>query len=132
MLPGSQSHEHHFEDAFHGGSCIQITTDVTNLRLYVTDFSCDSDIVVSYAFKRTSHLVQMNLILNVHMGDDEQFYAVCGGHSSESTLDREEGANYKFYEPLSGADLQEVIIELSERQERIFATVKPVNGWEIR
>lgn len=128
LLPGPQTYQHHFDDAFRGGSCLKITSNIKDIRLFTTDFNCDKNIIISYAFKRTSHLIHLNLILN--MNHASPFYIVCGDFLDETVYANEE--NVKFFEPLCGDDLRRVVMGLSERQERIFPTSKPIYGWETR
>jgi len=49
-------------------------------------------------------------------------------NDGEST--EEEGV--KLIESLCGSELQRVVIGLSQRQEKVFPTLRPVGGWEIR
>lgn len=127
LRPGSNTYEHFFEDAFHGGSCLKFNSNVTNLRLFTTDFNGDNDVIVSYAFKRTSHLIHMNLVLNISCAYDLPFYAICG-----EFLIKNENVNVQLFESLSGSKLQRVVIGLSDRQERVLPALRPVGGWEVR
>lgn len=129
LLPGPGTYQHYFEDAFRGGSCLKIISNLKDVRLFTTDFSCDSNIIVSYAFKRTSHLIHLNLTLNVSHRP-APFYIVCGEYLDETVYANDEPV--KFFEPLGGDNLRRVVMRLSERQERIFPTSRPVHGWEIR
>lgn len=129
LVPGPDTYEHYFEDAFHGGSCLKFNKNVHNVRLFACDFGCDNDIIISYAFKRTSHLIHLNCVLNVNHAE-KPFLAVCGEYPHE--VPYTEDGEVRFFEALHGVDLQRVVIGLSERQERVFPTSRPINGWEIR
>lgn len=131
LLPGPNTYEHFFDDSFRGGSCLKFNSNVTNVRLFTTDFNCDNDIIVSYAFKRTSHLMHMNLVLNV-CHTPRPFYAVCGDFLAENDGEATDEEDVKLIESLCGSELQRVVIGLSQRQEKVFPTLRPVGGWEIK
>lgn len=130
LMPSPTTYQHYFEDAFHGGSCLKLNGNVKNVRLFVSDFDCDNDIIVSYAFKRTSHLIHLNCVLNVGH-DEDPFLAVCG-EFLDGGVYKDAKDDVRFFEPLCGDDLHGVVVGLSERRDRIFPTLRPINGWEIR
>lgn len=120
---------YHFDEAYRGGSCIRFTENLVGLRLFVTDFDCEQNIIVSYVFKRSTPQIQLQLILNIVKDDERHLRATCGDLLS---FEPTEPIARKHYYPLRGHNLHTVIIGLSDRQEKLFASSQPINGWEAR
>lgn len=121
-------YEHCFDDAFRGGSCLRFRGNVNKLRLFVSDFSCERDIVVSYVFKRSSSRIRMNLILKIVDGSSTGYMIVhCGNDAEASSV-----AGEKRVLPLIYNVQSRVVNSLGERQERILPSHRPINDWYSR
>lgn len=121
--------EYHFDEAYHGGSCIKLSGDVHKLRLLCCDFGCENQLVPSYVIKRTSPQIHVQLVLKVVDDDRKQrLLVLCDNDAAETTS--EIGA--KRVAPLRGVAMQRVLIALSRRQERLFSSRQPVNNWEAQ
>lgn len=120
---------HHFDEAYRGGSCFKFSANAGKLRLFVSEFDCDRNIIVSYVFKRSTPHIHVQFILNVLNEDRQCLQITCG---DVVHYDGEKRFKTKHYYPLRGNNLQTVIIGLSNRQEKLFPSFQPVNGWEAR
>lgn len=121
---------YHFDEAYRGGSCIRFMKNINGLRLFVTDFDCDQDIIISYVFKRSTPQIHVQFILNIVKNDKQYLRATCG--DLVNLKEEEDPVAQKHFYPLRGNNLRTVIIGLSERQEKLFASSQPINGWEAR
>lgn len=121
-------YKYDFDDAYRGGCCLRFLGNVNKLRLFVSDFRCDRDIVVSYVFKRSSPHIRTNLILKIIDASRSRHLIVyCGNDSATSSI-----AGEKRVFPMNYTALDRVIIGLGERQERILPTHRPINDWYSR
>lgn len=124
---------YYFDEAYRGGSCIRFMKNISGLRLFVTDFDCDQNIIVSYVFKRSTPQIHVQFILNILKNDQQYLRATCGDFINlEKKEEEEDSIARKHFYPLRGNNLRTVIIGLSERQEKLFASSQPINGWEAR
>lgn len=121
-------YEYHFDDAYRGGCCLRFRGNVNKLRLFVSDFHCEQDIVVSYVFKRSSPQIRINLILKIFDGNNMSHLIVHCGNDREGSS----AAGEKHILPMNHTALERVIIGLSERQERILPSHRPINDWHSR
>lgn len=125
----------HFNEAYRGGSCIEFNETVQNARLFVTDFPCQEDIVLSYVYKRTDPKINITMIVNVeNEKGDKNILVHC--NSDGSVVD--EQINHKTpcqqsLNPLGRYALRTLLRGLALRDEKTFpSTAAPVNGWETR
>lgn len=121
--------EYHYDEAYHGGSCIKLNGDVHKLRLLCCDFSCENQIVPSYVIKRTSPQIHVQLVFKIVDDDQRQHLLVLCDNDALATTSNN---GIKRMAPLNGIALQRVIIALSRRQERLFSSRQPVNNWEAQ
>lgn len=123
--------EYDYENAYRGGSCIKFNGNVNKLRLVVSDFLCDQNIVVSFVYKRTTPDIRVRLILNiVDEENDKHLHVTCGEYNENSVQTNLGHIGEKILTPLRRNDLRHIIIGLSQRQEKVFPSYKPINGWE--
>lgn len=121
-------YEYHFDDAYRGGCCLQFHGNVNKLRLFVSDFRCDDDLVIAYAFKRSSSQIRIKIILKIVHDDSVSHLIVhCGNNSGASSAVGE-----KHILPLNYTALDRVMVGLSERKERILHSHRPINDWHSR
>lgn len=104
--------EYHFDDGFRGGSCLKFLRNCNNLRLFITNFNCDQDIVVSYAYKFSSPHIQMNIILRILSEEEDHLIVDCGNARAPKL---EFGC--KSIPFLDGKNLDRVVDGLSVREE---------------
>lgn len=121
-------YEYYFGDAFRGGCCLRFRGNVNKLRLFVSDFRCADDMIVSYVFKRSSPHIRINLILKIVDHRNESHLIVHCGNDGEASS----AAGEKHILPIAHIALERVIIGLSERQERILPSYRPINDWHSR
>jgi len=99
-------------------------------RLFVTDFTCQNDIILAYAFKRYNMRNDFQLLLNLKNNLTGQYcQLVCG---SDHNIEKYTLPGLKWCGLLKGIDLRKILIHLSTKQERELPSVTPINGWEVR
>lgn len=124
--------DYYFEDAYRGGSCIKFNNTVNNLRLFVSEFPCTNDVIVSFVFKRTDPLIQMKIILNLENEFSNKNILI---YCKSDPLEHEnvEAKSFERYlNPLNKRQMRYALIGLSNRQEKTFPSIAPINGWEAR
>lgn len=125
--------EYHFDEAYRGGSCIKFNETVQNARLFVTDFTCQNDIVLSYVYKRSDPKINVTLILNVENGEGDKNILVFCNCDGSVEHERSQKRCEQFLSPIGRYPLRTLLRGLSIRDEKTFpSTAAPVNGWETR
>lgn len=123
---------HDFSAAFDGGSCLKILGQSQSLplRLFCSDFSCENDLIVAYAMKKSAALVDLEILLNVVNGDSH-CQIVCGSAQFiKADIDSWPGHCRK--QNLNDQQLGFVRNFLARTEERHIPCSGLVNGWEIR
>lgn len=112
---------HHYDDALNGGSSLSIET-VELIRLFVSELSCDDDIIFSYTFKRLSNSndVQMNLTV-LDMTRSTDFQLVCDGSR---------GTNPFAIPYLADDHVRNIAVFLASNGHNFVPS--NINGWETR
>lgn len=130
-VPSVAGLNRYFDDSFNGGSCVRIVASQKPKRLFVADFSCEKNIILSYVFKRLSNIDDIQVVVIVEdVVGRKKCRIVCG---SEDCAEREaESFAGKFLKPLQGGNLQDTLSFVSERHEKVFPVFAPINGWETR
>lgn len=127
------SYVYNFEESYDGGSCIQFVQPVHNVRLFVTDFPCQDNLVASFVFKRSSPEMSVQLVLFVESEDgDKNLLIYCDGDMQNVTnvLIR---PHERIVNPLRSNQLKYTIAGLTNRNDKIFPNRnRPINGWETR
>lgn len=119
-----------FDDGFRGGLCLKIRKNVENLRLFVSSFDCDQDIIVSYVYKPSSPDIHVELVLKVVNDLGKVLFVLCGN-------DRPAKSHWaqKRIPLLDGSNLSKVVQELSEQKDEttILPSDRSVdNDWNTR
>lgn len=125
--------QHHFDEAFRGGSCIRFDNNsIHNARLFVTDFACKDDIVLSYVYKRSDPNINVTLILNVENDTgNKNIFVYC--NSDGNVVHETKRPCEHSVEPVTRYGLRTLLRGLSLRDEKTFPSIAaPVNGWETR
>lgn len=120
----------YFDDSYMGGSCMKIIPSEKPKRLFVSNFTCDKNIIFSYVFKRLSNVDDVQLWILVEDLNRQRFTIICGSEDCEKQ--NVEKFNGKFVKSLAGKNLQEVLTFISEKHEKVFPIFGPINGWETR
>lgn len=126
--------QYHFEEAYRGGSCIRFNDTIQNARLFVTDFTCNDDIVLSYVYKRSDPNINVTLILNVENDKGNKNILVYCNSDGKVTHDtRIQRPCEHSLKPVTRYGLRTLLRGLSLRDEKTFPSIAaPVNGWETR
>lgn len=116
-----------FDEAYNGGSCIKVLRTEKPKRLFVVDFNCSKNIILSYAFKAVINNESLSILLDIvdditgrrcrldcGMGDDTEVY--------EKNL---------ICKPLKEDSLQKTLLLIDDRHEKSMP-MGSINGWEIR
>lgn len=123
--------QRHFDESFTGGSCIKILPTAEPKRLFVTDFCCDNDIILAYAYKTIVSDEDLSVWLQVVDDKTGRYCQIeCG------IVDQIEGWTGATAEvlraPLTEDNLRKTVIYLSQKQEKTLPSNGPINGWETR
>ena len=124
--------ERYFLESFSGGCCLKILPTVDDIpkRLFVTDFHCDQDLIISFAVKAFITDVYFDLYINV---TDPSRQTVC--HiicDDEANISSDSKGKIHFRPLKEKDDLQVIEIVISERRETFLPTFASLNGWQIR
>lgn len=121
------SAERYFDESFSGGSCIKILQTIEPIRLFVTDFSCRNNVILSYAIKADVSVADIAIMLNVVNIDSKRYCRIFCGNENVMTV-----AGERHFVPLENRNLQKTLIFISQRHEKSLPSFNPINGWEIR
>lgn len=115
-----------FDEAYNGGSCLKVLRTEKPKRLFVVDFKCTNDIIISYAYKAVVQDEDLCILLSIV--DDlsgRTCLLECGnGNTGGNT-------NYIVCKPVRDINLQNMLICIGERNEKSMPATS-INGWEIR
>lgn len=122
IQPSTPSREgfysHNYDDAFHGGSSLSITTTEL-IRLFVCELPCNDDIIFSYTFKRLTDANDVLMKLNVlDLTRNVDIQLTCDG--SKGTLSS----------CLEENDVRSIGSFLAHERHSFVPSM--INGWETR
>lgn len=124
--------EHEFDDAFHGGSCLKLTRNLSNQRLLVSNFACDKNVIVALALKRSTPEIGFQLILSLSRGAEQSNRLIhCSVDSRPCTLAETDAIHHM--EQLDQKSVDEIVKGLADRSEKPLrlAAEELNNGWQI-
>ncbi|XP_058443671.1 cytosolic endo-beta-N-acetylglucosaminidase isoform X2 [Malaya genurostris] len=118
---------HSFDNALDGGSCVKVEEIFPNSRLFACDFPCASDLIVAYAFQRSSELsADVNLLLKAYnIRYHDSLKVVCGAEDCHISG----RSNEMKAVPLDSEDCR-MLLELKANVK--LPVMASINGWEIR
>lgn len=125
---------HCFQDAFEGGSCVEILGASLSLplRLFCTEFACENDLIIAYTMKRSSDHVDLELLLSVRQPEtDARCRIVCG---SEQFVRRDPTAwpGHYAFRALRPPQTEEMLRFLGQTNEKFIPYHIEGCDWEIR
>lgn len=115
-----------FDEAYNGGSSIKVLRTEKPKRLFVTDFDCSNDIIMSYAYKAV--VVDEDLSILLAIVDDfsgRTCILECGNGNTKLNT------KHIKCKLLKRQNRQKVLNWIGERNETIMPTDSN-NGWQIR
>lgn len=119
LQPCNPSIERCFDDSFDGGSCLSFgkADGVKSHLLFECDFDIVRDVLVSIAYKRNHHSIDINLDLLLKPSATQKRF--------RWTLVPKHYSN-------DNAVVRELIDNLQKRGDRHLPYVNSINGWEVR
>ena len=118
-----------FQDAFDGGTCLKLESDQST-RLFVCEFDCQQDIILSYAFKTGQYLEQqadLEVLLKVKDEDSKKnVTVVCGAKNDFQNID------LIFNQNLSANNMRILTTNIEVSKEIKLPGIAEINGWKIR
>ena len=125
--------DHDFSTAFEGGSCLKIfgRSQSLPLRLFCCDFCCENDLIVGCAMKKSSEVVDLEVLLNVVNGDSH-CQIVCGSGQFIRGVDVDSWPGYYRMKNMDEEQMGMLKQFLQRTQEKHIPCQQQVNGWEIR
>lgn len=124
--------EHEFNEAFHGGSSLRFTGDLSKQRLLVCNFACEKHVIVAVAIKRSAPEITVQMVLSLSDGAEKSNTLVyCGIGSKPSTL--AETDTVRFVEQLDRTRVDEIVKGLADRSEATLqlADEERKTGWQV-
>lgn len=115
-----------FDEAYNGGSCIKVLRTEKPKRLFVVDFKCSNDIILSYAYKAAVQDEDLYVLLGIV---DDLSGRICLLECGNGKTKAYE--NYIICKQLKDINLQNALICIGERNEKSMPMTS-INGWEIR
>lgn len=124
----STVYEYNLDDGFRGGMCLDFRRIANHLRLFVTYFDCEHDIIVSYAYRSSSPNIYFDLILKIVNNDGRNLIVKCGDDSAAQS-----DPVQKSVPLLNETNLNRVIDGLNGRKESVLSCGQSEHGdWLTR